>query len=463
MAWPGFLHGERDEHCVWMLRMLESCLFLTAGSLLLQLGSFTIALFGAFFFIGFYAATALAGILHLLAWVSFGLALRDVRAEEAGAIVRVRAMRWAFRASIAGFFVGFLTLPLVFGEGARVIIGAGLFPYAPTVFGPVVVAHAALFWFASENVRNRRASTTMIWGIRFLIAVAVTGLALFGFVVAGLPRSVLTPTFFGVTVVYSLAGLTSVGYGIVSIAWWREYRVRSARNLPERSADAGFETRGVTNLDVRLGARGWIAKVFLACLLLALGAVPLVGEAVFLLRNIPGGFFLGVPAASLHLIAWIFLLAAFPQIHADPSIRPPRLKWWMTAALLASLVGFAIGLATLPLLFPESFVFIVGYFIFPYVPTVYAPVVSAHGLLFVLVAKTFHDPVVRAAIILSSLIMIVVAWVAVAAQTVLLPVLGFGALFLVGIVGLGYAAIAVALLRELRVEFRTGVPLPRLT
>ena len=142
----------------------------------------------------FCSTTPLAVLIHMIAWVGvLGGAKTDW----------TRLAGWS---SVVGFAAGLLTLPQAF-PGAVPFSPYSPFvfglPYIPSVFGPVVVAHAAYF------VIDRRE-----WGVpftpRFLAGV---GLLL---IVSGTALVLqLTGRFGGVA--YLAAGLTSPGYALV--AW----------------------------------------------------------------------------------------------------------------------------------------------------------------------------------------------------------------------------------------------------
>ncbi|HTD81356.1 MAG TPA: hypothetical protein VK723_04310 [Thermoplasmata archaeon] len=142
--------------------------------------------------------TPLAVFIHLIAWVGvLGGAKTD----------GTRVAGWA---SVIGFAAGLLTLPQAFPETVYGMIDRPLwmvilpfFPYIPSVFGPVVVAHAAYFvvdrrdWGAPFTPR-------FLSGVALLLIVSGTALGL-----------QLTGRFGGVA--YLAAGLTSPGYALV--AW----------------------------------------------------------------------------------------------------------------------------------------------------------------------------------------------------------------------------------------------------
>lgn len=134
----------------------------------------------------------------------------------------------AFVGSLLGFLAGIGSLIVLYRSPVGwwapawlAILAIGLFPYVPSVFAPVVIAHAVLFWIASERFEDSRRARTMVLGSAGLIVVASLGL---------LAQAVLfTPLL--VPWVFAVAGATSIGYLVVASAWRGELRA-SLRPLP---------------------------------------------------------------------------------------------------------------------------------------------------------------------------------------------------------------------------------------
>ena len=153
-------------------------------------------------------------VMHFLAWASLGLGLR---AEWTRGGRSVRAMGQWYVASLGGFALGLATLPIALG---RMTAGLVLFPFVPSVFAPVVFAHAAMFAVGAQTVYDGKTARWMQLGSAILIAIAVLALALQGFALGG-------------GFAWTTAGWTWIGYALVAAAWSRQYSAsRRASPLP---------------------------------------------------------------------------------------------------------------------------------------------------------------------------------------------------------------------------------------
>lgn len=127
-------------------------------------------------------------------------------------------------------------------------------------------------------------------------------------------------------------------------------------------------------------------RFFVASLLLALGSVLLFFGSLTFLGEIDALHpVFTVPALLLHGVGWYSLFLAC------------RDDAWLYRAYLSSLGAFALGLSTLFIIFPGQGVLaplgleaMIGLF-FPYVPSVYAPVVLVHSVLFALARVRLLD------------------------------------------------------------------------
>jgi len=199
----------------WILHLLLGSVFLAAGSFLLLAGT----LFGLLLLQGqglvfapFYGVTALALILHFLGWISLGLALRSLSGgTDADLASRGRAMTWALVASLAGFGIGIITLPLALPNSAITAFGLGLFPYIPSVFGPVVIAHAVFFFYSAKTLQDPRAGSLMVLGSKFLFVIATISVAAQVLLAHNMNQILVNPV-----------GTTGVGYATVAAALLRE-------------------------------------------------------------------------------------------------------------------------------------------------------------------------------------------------------------------------------------------------
>ncbi len=193
----------------WVIGMFGAARFLALGSFILLLVSLAVP-FGVFLF----SYTPIAGTaiaLHFLGWVKLGDASR-----------RSRSMTWTFRGSVLGFAVGITTLPFVpippfpdpFGNISPGVVILGGFAFVPSVFGPVVLAHALLFFLGSRSVEDGFANLSIAAGSIFLGVDATFAMLAQGTLVSLDPVTVLT-----------FSGLTGIGYGLAAIGWHRLSRV----------------------------------------------------------------------------------------------------------------------------------------------------------------------------------------------------------------------------------------------
>ncbi len=124
---------------------------------------------------------------------------------------------WTFRGSLFGFAVGLLTLPWVSWIFAWIFL-LPLIPMIPSVFAPVVIAHAILFMLCARSLANRIDATIVFAGSGLLVAEAVTALLAQAFVPGALPVSFWGPL---PTFILMFAGATAAGYGIIAFGAWR--------------------------------------------------------------------------------------------------------------------------------------------------------------------------------------------------------------------------------------------------
>jgi hypothetical protein len=198
--------------------------------------------------------------------------------------------------------------------------------------------------------------------------------------------------------------------------------------------------------------------MFEASSLLAGGSFILL--AGFAFETLVGGwgfwlFFSAIAAIPVHLIAWLGLGRALLALKDEPSVRPLR-KWGMAGAFLASLLGFGVGMSTLSLVVqgPKWFADVLV-FLFPYVPSVYAPVVASHAVLFILGARTLRTRRDSTMVLGGSLYLLLASAAAVVGQVLSFPMVPGSLLPLAGLTGFGYVTVAVGWSREYRNERRS--------
>ena len=198
----------RQEAIVhWLSLMERSAWLLAAGSAVLLAGtaivlSSSIKNILVCTFTGFPAV-----FLHWLAWAGLGDAVEDLPFRRLDAL-----LRWSYRGSILAFVAGlFVVTPLALGTYWALpwVLLLGLFPFIPTVFAPVVVAHAALFGGSGVVFRDSAARVLVAIGSAFLavLATAAFGVQILRPGLAGSPGLFLSLS----------AGLTAVGYLAIAI------------------------------------------------------------------------------------------------------------------------------------------------------------------------------------------------------------------------------------------------------
>lgn len=203
---------------------------LATGSLLLLLGPLMWILGDIYwgYWWGGFDFTLPGMMAHFLGWVILGVAVHRLHLGLPRERQMVAAaMMWAFAASTLGFVAGMFTLPLAFPERAYFIFTVwslylrfGLFPDVPSVYSPVVMAHAALYLIASRIHPSGRERNLLVGGALFLLLFVVTSLAV--------------QVWLWVDVwVWTLAGISAVGYSAIALGW------RSARSSPESSSSLG--------------------------------------------------------------------------------------------------------------------------------------------------------------------------------------------------------------------------------
>ncbi len=203
----------------------------------------------------------------------------------------------------------------------------------------------------------------------------------------------------------------------------------------------------------------WFYRMFTAALLLALGSLLILLAPVTSFGGVPLDLSLSIlatPVLALHLSAWYLLGSSLLGL-PETMVRVPKRA--MTASFVASLLGFAFGLLTLPLWAPSAvYILVRGYF--PFLPSVYGPVVGAHALLFLFLTRSLRDRRSHFLLVAGSLFLLVIAAAAIAGQLAFLadrPLAWVSlGVSLAGLAGLGYALIAVGLRSEYHAEKPRG-------
>lgn len=167
--------------------------------------------------------------------------------------------------------------------------------------------------------------------------------------------------------------------------------------------------------------RPQIGFVFYGTLALGFGSsLLLIGPLVWLLGGGTAAFVLRFPAVAVHFVGWMLLLASLKAFPPASDAAHRRLAHGMLAIWFLWFVASLVGIATMPFLLPELYCTIIclprGWLLlpyFPFVPSVFAPVVVSHAAFFLLESKLLGPLpariVTRAAQILGGLAVISIA------------------------------------------------------
>lgn len=186
----------------------------------------------------------------------------------------------------------------------------------------------------------------------------------------------------------------------------------------------------------------WINEMRTASGFLAVGSLLLLAGPQLIF---PRGQFPAAIGGILLLLGWIVLgRTLFHEWRKGPGLRTAR-EGAMLSAYVASVIGFFVGLATLPFAFPQAIdLLFLGQF--HYVPTVYAAIVVAQASIFLLGSSPISHRVASLIVaagcaVLVSLVGVVLALQAVAmSERIDLWQLIFN---LAGLTTIGYSTIAL--------------------
>jgi hypothetical protein len=180
----------------------------------------------------------------------------------------------------------------------------------------------------------------------------------------------------------------------------------------------------------------------------------LVGPVIWLLGSGTDAFILRFPAIVVHFVGWMFLLASLKAVSTGSGVARRRMVRGMFATWMLWFVAALGGIATLPLAFPELYCTIIclprGWLLlpyFPYVPSVFAPVIACHAAFFLLESK-FLGPLPARVLTRSALFLVIFAVGSIAIQAASL--FSGWAYLLAGLTAPGYFYAAKGLRRALR-------------
>lgn len=194
---------------------LVSLLLLATGSLLLLPGPAVWLATGDTWAFSFSAV----GVAFLfLGWAKLGFDIAEVRREPSAYPNLRRHLMWlAYGVSWLALVIGMITLrgPISMPPPppiAREIL-RGLFPYVPSIYGPVVLGQVAILLLGTDFVFHRRVLASLV-GTSALLAISITAIIL------QLQGALGPGTLF-------LAGSTGLGYLLVAMAWLVDLPLRT--------------------------------------------------------------------------------------------------------------------------------------------------------------------------------------------------------------------------------------------
>jgi len=219
---------DTNESHAAALHLFRAARLLALGSSILLIWSILSFTGGGIGWTSSFALPIFVGIalpIHFIGWINLNRASR-----------KNRAMTLLFRSSLVAFGIGLASLaiaslPPLPGFWAYVpsmFLLSGGFAFIPTVYGPVVLAHALLFLIGSRFLRDVRAFVFVNAGGGFLIFIVTIAILMQASQWFNQPVPIIT-----------LAGVTSFGYLMVGIGLKRASEagsrpVSAPSAIPER-------------------------------------------------------------------------------------------------------------------------------------------------------------------------------------------------------------------------------------
>lgn len=225
---PAMFRSVSDVRVEWIWVMLQASWRLAVGSGILLAGAVLalgigpiLAASGPYALL--VAIIAAFGIIPLIVGAVFLQAFGWVALADGSG--ETGPMRATFAVSLVGFVFGVILFLVAVPSVGFFLLGGGwiLMPFAPIVFGPVVVAHGVLYLLAWTRIRSPVDSLNAmaIGGCLPLLTLGAVALAL---VLGAVWR--LEGPFFAVGPILLMAGLTSGGYGLLAFSLSGEYERR---------------------------------------------------------------------------------------------------------------------------------------------------------------------------------------------------------------------------------------------
>jgi hypothetical protein len=144
-------------------------------------------------------------------------------------------MALAAWASLGSLFVGLLASALLLPVNFVLVVAFGVFPYYPSVCGPVVTLHAVFLRTTFPVLSTPRVTHAVALGSFGLLAAAGIGIGVFtAFLIWPEPMRALDVSVYEalVSTMYGASGCTFIGYGLAAIGIGREYKGSIVQGSP---------------------------------------------------------------------------------------------------------------------------------------------------------------------------------------------------------------------------------------
>ncbi len=162
-----------------------------------------------------------AVFLHFLGWAALAGLLLEPEGGRPEDPVIFRKKGLIFASMLIAFGIGLVLLALLFPgpttrlPGWQFMVVSFLFPFIPVVYAPVLLVHAAIFWWKIQALP----------GLEQRIMVGVGASFLLGIVGFGLAGQLLNLEL--LVELLPVAGFTVVGYSLSALGWGLAYREES--------------------------------------------------------------------------------------------------------------------------------------------------------------------------------------------------------------------------------------------
>jgi len=208
----------------WLFHLFWALGLLAVGSLVLIPGGIVLNQGFGYLLGSFVALPAMA--FHGLGWIELGRAIRAIRNDPSSSRAH-GSMALAAWASLGSLFVGLLASAVLLPVNFVLVIAFGLFPYYPSVWGPVVTLHAVFLRTTFPVLSMPRVTHAVALGSFGLLAAVAIGIGLFtAFLIWLEPMRALDVALYEalVSIMYVSSGCTFIGYGLAAIGIGVEYK-----------------------------------------------------------------------------------------------------------------------------------------------------------------------------------------------------------------------------------------------